>query len=48
MGTDYPFPLGELVPGELVKGMPWDAARKEMVLSGAALEWLALERGRFR
>ena len=47
MGTDYPFPLGELVPGELIRSMPWEVARKEMLLSGAALQWLGLERAKF-
>ena len=27
--------------------MPWDDARKEMVLSGAALQWLGMEKERF-
>ncbi len=48
MGTDYPFPLGELEPGQLIKSMPYDAATKEMLLSGAALKWLDLGRDRFR
>ena len=47
LGTDYPFPLGEDVPGELIRSMAWDDPRKEQLLSGAALEWLAMERGRF-
>lgn len=47
LGTDHPFPLGELEPGKLIKSMPWDDATKEMLLSGAALEWMALERARF-
>jgi len=47
LGTDYPFPLGELEPGQLIKSMPWDDATKEMLLSGAALEWMGLERGHF-
>lgn len=47
MGTDYPFPLGELEPGSLVRGMPWDDAKKELLLSGAALQWMALERSAF-
>ncbi|MCB0771087.1 MAG: amidohydrolase [Flavobacteriales bacterium] len=42
MGTDYPFPLGELEPGKLIHSMPYDDATKEVLLSGAALEWLAL------
>ncbi|MEO8734163.1 MAG: amidohydrolase family protein, partial [Flavobacteriales bacterium] len=47
LGTDYPFPLGELEPGKLINSMPWDDAQKEMLLSGAALKWLGLERGSF-
>jgi len=47
LGTDYPFPLGELEPGQLIKSMPWDDATKEMLLSGAALEWMGLKRSRF-
>jgi aminocarboxymuconate-semialdehyde decarboxylase len=47
LGTDYPFPLGELQPGKLIHSMPWDDAQKEMLLSGAALKWLGLERGSF-
>lgn len=47
LGTDYPFPLGELEPGTLIKSMPWDNATKEQLLSGAALQWLGLEKGKF-
>lgn len=47
LGTDYPFPLGELQPGTLIRSMPWDDAQKEILLSGAALQWLGLERGAF-
>lgn len=35
MGTDYPFPLGELVPGELIKRMGYDVATTEQLLGGA-------------
>lgn len=48
MGTDYPFPLGELEPGALIRSMPWSDEKKEMCLSGAALEWLSADRSRFR
>lgn len=48
MGTDYPFPLGELVPGELIRSMNYDAAKRDMLLGGAALGWLGLEAQRFR
>ena len=47
LGTDYPFPLGELQPGQLIRSMPWDDQQKEMVLSGSALQWLDLKRGQF-
>ncbi len=47
LGTDYPFPLGELEPGTLIRSMPWDNKQKEMLLSGSALKWLDLERGQF-
>lgn len=48
MGTDYPFPLGELVPGELIHSMPYDTPTKELLLGGAAMEWLGLNAARFR
>lgn len=47
MGTDYPFPLGEDIPGELIRSMPWDDARKGMLMGGAALQWLDLPLERF-
>jgi aminocarboxymuconate-semialdehyde decarboxylase len=47
LGTDYPFPLGELEPGELIKSMEWKDEQKEMLLSGAALEWLKMKREDF-
>ncbi|MCC6937856.1 MAG: amidohydrolase [Flavobacteriales bacterium] len=47
MGTDYPFPLGELEPGQLINSMPYDAATKEMLLSGAALQWLGVGKEHF-
>jgi aminocarboxymuconate-semialdehyde decarboxylase len=47
LGTDYPFPLGELSPGKLIKEMPYDNQLKERLLSGTALEWLGLNRSDF-
>jgi aminocarboxymuconate-semialdehyde decarboxylase len=47
LGTDYPFPLGELEPGKLIHSMPYDDAVKERLLSGSALEWLGMERSAF-
>ncbi|HQU92484.1 MAG TPA: amidohydrolase family protein [Pyrinomonadaceae bacterium] len=43
LGTDYPFPLGELEPGKLIGSMPYDDRSKEMLLSGSALNWLKLD-----
>jgi aminocarboxymuconate-semialdehyde decarboxylase len=42
-GSDYPFPLGEAIPGELVKGAPIDEQAKRAILSGSAIKWLGLE-----
>jgi len=47
MGSDYPFPLGETVPGQLIESMDLALAVKERLLSGSALAWLDLERERF-
>lgn len=47
LGTDYPFPLGELEPGSLIESINFDAAAKAELLHGAALEWLNLERRKF-
>lgn len=48
MGTDYPFPLGELIPGELIKSMGYEEATTRQLLGGAALSWLGLDESRFR
>ena len=40
LGTDYPFPLGELEPGRLIQTMPWEAAKKAKLLGSNALDWL--------
>jgi aminocarboxymuconate-semialdehyde decarboxylase len=47
LGSDYPFPLGELIPGELIESMPYDDKTKERLLSGTALEWLNLDKNKF-
>lgn len=47
LGTDYPFPLGELEPGQLINSMSWPDDKKEMLLSGSALNWLGLEKSAF-
>lgn len=40
LGTDYPFPLGENIPGELIHSMPWDDATKKKLLWDNAMKWL--------
>lgn len=47
LGTDYPFPLGELEPGRLIRGMPYEKDVKDLLLHGAALEWLNLKKEMF-
>jgi aminocarboxymuconate-semialdehyde decarboxylase len=40
LGTDYPFPLGETIPGALIEGSDLDSSIKEKLLAKNALEWL--------
>jgi aminocarboxymuconate-semialdehyde decarboxylase len=41
LGTDYPFPLGELDPGAVVRAAPWlDDATRASLLHGAAAAFL--------
>ena len=47
LGTDYPFPLGELEPAKLIESMPYNDAIKAMLLHGAALNWLNLDKNSF-
>ena len=41
-GSDYPFPLGEAIPGELVRGAPLSNETKKIILGDAAKAWLSL------
>jgi aminocarboxymuconate-semialdehyde decarboxylase len=47
LGTDYPFPLGELEPGKLINESIHDKQVREQLLHGTALEWLGLDKSRF-
>lgn len=47
LGTDYPFPLGELQPGKLIESMHYDDKTKERLLNGTALEWLSMDKSFF-
>lgn len=40
LGSDYPFPLGEHRPGELIESMQLDKATEEKLLYRNALQWL--------
>jgi aminocarboxymuconate-semialdehyde decarboxylase len=44
LGTDYPFPLGELEPGSLIEACGFDEETKAELLHGAALRWLNLKK----
>ena len=47
LGTDYPFPLGELEPGKLIRSTDYDDKTKELLLAGAAMQWLDTDAGNF-
>lgn len=48
LGTDYPFPLGELEPGTLIESMDeFDSLLKDKLLAGNALDFLGLSRKQF-
>jgi aminocarboxymuconate-semialdehyde decarboxylase len=43
LGSDYPFPLGETKPGQLIESMKLSAEQKAQLLSETAREFLGLE-----
>ena len=47
LGSDYPFPLGEHHPGELIESMDLDRETRDWLLAGSALRWLGMDRSRF-
>jgi aminocarboxymuconate-semialdehyde decarboxylase len=47
LGSDYPFPLGELKPGSLIDASNYDDSTKAMLLHGSALKWLNLSKENF-
>lgn len=44
LGTDYPFPLGELEPGKLIEESGFSDDLKAKLLGKNALEWLGLNK----
>ena len=47
LGSDYPFPLGEAEPGNLIDSGEYSDDIRAMLLHGAALNWLNLEKSTF-
>lgn len=47
MGSDYPFPLGEAIPGELIRSVALDPATRRRLEHGSALQWLGLKKESF-
>ncbi len=47
LGTDYPFPLGELEPGKLIHSSSYPLNVKEKLLSSNALDWLGMRKSDF-
>jgi len=47
LGTDYPFPLGELQPGKLIKESTLATPVKEDLLHNSALSWLGMKKEDF-
>ena len=47
LGSDYPFPLGEALPGSMIDKGDYPDEVKAMLFHGAALNWLNLEAERF-
>lgn len=48
LGTDYPFPLGEAIPGDLIESMETlNTETKEKLLHRTALKWLNLTKTQF-
>lgn len=47
LGTDYPFPLGEQVPGSGIEALGLDETQRGRLFHGTALEWLGLSPARF-
>ena len=47
MGTDYPFPLGELTPGKTTRDAGFDAKTEQLILGDNALTFLGLTKDKF-
>jgi aminocarboxymuconate-semialdehyde decarboxylase len=47
MGTDYPFPLGDLKFGQYMEGMGLEKSELEDIFHGSAMSWLDLDLNKF-
>ena len=47
LGSDYPFPLGELKPGKLIESMDYNNEQKDKLFFQNALDWLGLSSNHF-
>lgn len=47
LGTDYPFPLGDLEPGKMIESSNYTDEMKKKMLSRNALDWLGLDHKNF-
>ncbi|NNM16542.1 MAG: amidohydrolase [Bacteroidia bacterium] len=47
LGTDYPFPLGEQLPGKLIESMSLSDTVKAQLLGESALNWLNIPKEQF-
>ncbi len=43
LGSDYPFPLGDLEIGSMIEAMDWSEEQRADLLHRSALEWLNLD-----
>ena len=47
LGSDYPFPLGELQPGKLIREFDLEQKTEEDLLHKSALSWLSMSKSDF-
>jgi len=47
LGSDYPFPLGDLEIGKFIEDMNLDTSIKEDIFCNAPLEWLGVSKDKF-
>jgi aminocarboxymuconate-semialdehyde decarboxylase len=47
LGTDYPFPLGDLEIGKFIEEMNLEKCIVENIFHNAAFEWLGINKERF-